>query len=312
MENNLAPIVLFVYNRPEHTKQTVEALQKNLLATESELFIYSDAAKNDNSIKKVNEVREYIKSLKGFRNITLILRDKNWGLANSIIDGVTTIINKYEKVIVLEDDLVTTPYFLKYMNQTLKFYKNNHSVLSITGYSFTEEIMNFPNSFKDDIYLHIRPMSWSWATWKDRWDKVSWDMNYFNEFISNFKEINAFNQGGKDLTLMLLNQKAGLIDSWYIRWSFHAFKTQKYTVYPRKSLINNLGFDDSGVHGKTTTNKSYSHTLLENKTQWELKKDIKFNKKLINNFNGVFSPRLRSRISLMLRLFFKIDKRLGK
>ena len=116
---DLAPIVLFVYNRPDHTRQTVEALQKNELAVDSELFIYSDAAKNENAEQKVNEVREYIKSIDGFKKITIIEREKNWGLANSIIDGVTNIVNEYEKIIVLEDDLVTSPYFLRFMNSSL-------------------------------------------------------------------------------------------------------------------------------------------------------------------------------------------------
>ena len=110
----LAPIVLFVYNRPWHTQQTIEALQKNELVLESELFIYSDAAKIDDVKQAVDEVRSYIKSINGFKKITIIEREENWGLANSIIDGVTTIVNQYSKIIVLEDDLVTSPFFLKF------------------------------------------------------------------------------------------------------------------------------------------------------------------------------------------------------
>ena len=121
--NKLAPVVLFVYNRPEHTKQTVEALQKNELAIKSELFIYSDAPKNIGVKEKIDEVRKYIKSINGFKKVTVIKREKNWGLAASIIDGVTKIVNEYGKVIVLEDDLVTSPYFLKFMNDALEFYK---------------------------------------------------------------------------------------------------------------------------------------------------------------------------------------------
>ena len=117
--DDLAPIVLFVYNRPDHTRQTVEALQKNELAIDSELFIYSDATKNENAEQKVNEVREYIKNINGFKKVTIVEREKNWGLANSIIDGVTKIVNEYGKIIVLEDDLVTSPYFLKFMNWAL-------------------------------------------------------------------------------------------------------------------------------------------------------------------------------------------------
>ena len=119
----LAPIVIFVYNRPNHTRQTVEALRKNELANESELFIYADAPKNENAVVKVNEVREYIKSVDGFKKVTIIHREKNWGLANSIIDGVTKIVNEYGKIIVLEDDLITSPNFLSFTNQALDFYE---------------------------------------------------------------------------------------------------------------------------------------------------------------------------------------------
>ncbi len=128
---SLSPIVLFVYNRPWHTQKTIEALQKNELASESELFIYSDAAKNETAIHAVEKVRNYIKKTTGFKKITIIERDKNWGLANSIIDGVTTIVNQYEKIIVLEDDLLTSPYFLRFMNEALTFFKENSKLKNI-------------------------------------------------------------------------------------------------------------------------------------------------------------------------------------
>ena len=112
------PIVLFVYNRPWHTQQTIEALQKNDLASESELFIYSDAAKTEQDSLKVNEVRNYVHAIGGFKKITIIEREENWGLADSIIDGVTSIVNQYGKIIVLEDDLETSPFFLRFMNES--------------------------------------------------------------------------------------------------------------------------------------------------------------------------------------------------
>ena len=132
--NNLAPIVLFVYNRPWHTRQTVEALQQNELANESELFIFSDEAKDEMATKHVNDIRDYIRTIDGFKNIEIIERDKNFGLAKSIISGVTEIINQYGTVIVLEDDLVTSPYFLQYMNDALVFYEKEDRVVSVMGY----------------------------------------------------------------------------------------------------------------------------------------------------------------------------------
>lgn len=132
----ISPIVLFVYNRPWHTKQTIESLKSNELAQESELFIYSDAAKDNDEIENVNEVRKYIETLDGFKKVTIIKREQNWGLADSIIDGVTKIVNEYGKIIVLEDDLVTSPYFLKFMNEALDFYENEEKVWHISGWNY--------------------------------------------------------------------------------------------------------------------------------------------------------------------------------
>ena len=148
MINQLSPIVLFVYNRPWHTQQTVEALQKNELAKESELFIYSDAAKSKEAEKSVNEVRKYIQTIIGFKKVIIIKREKNWGLADSIIDGVTKIVNEYGKIIVLEDDLVTSPYFLKFMNEALVFYKDKEKVWHISGWNYPIETNKL-----DDVFL---------------------------------------------------------------------------------------------------------------------------------------------------------------
>jgi len=149
----LSPIVLFVYNRPEHTKKTIEALQKNELAKDSELFIYYDGPKNEDIKEKVNEVREYIKGIQGFKKITIIERDKNFGLANNMIQGVSEIFNTFEKVIVLEDDLVTSKYFLKFMNSTLEFYNGIDKIFVVSGYSHNVKI---PKKYFYDVYSSYR------------------------------------------------------------------------------------------------------------------------------------------------------------
>ena len=172
---NLAPIVLFVYNRPLHTKQTIEALQKNELAKESELFIYSDAPKSSEVQSDVDEIREYIKSINGFKKVTIVERDENWGLANSIIDGVTKIVNEYGKIIVLEDDLVTSPYFLRFMNDSLARYETEERVWHISGYSQPFNKLNIKEHF------FIKPTTcWGWGTWLNRWNFFKKDtLSYF-------------------------------------------------------------------------------------------------------------------------------------
>lgn len=177
----LAPITLFVYNRPDHTNKTIEALKKNKFAKESELFIFSDGPKKQEDASKVKEVRKYLKTIDGFNDVFIKESEKNKGLANSIISGVTEVINKYRKVIVLEDDLITSPVFLEYMNFLLNRYEAEKKVYSVTGYNHPEKIMKIPKDYKYDIYFNPRASSWSWGTWKDRWDNVDWEVKDFED-----------------------------------------------------------------------------------------------------------------------------------
>jgi len=271
---NLAPIVLFVYNRLWHTQQTVEALQKNELANQSELFIYSDAPKNENAVNSVAEVREYIKSIDGFKKITIVERDKNWGLANSIIDGVTNIVNKYGKVVVLEDDLVTSPYFLRYMNDNLEIYKDEKSVASIHGYIYPIE--NLPNSF------FIKGADcWGWATWKDRWSLFESDgQKLLDELLSRNLQREADFNNSYGFTKMLKNQIAGKNNSWAVRWYMSSFLKDMLTLYPGKSYVQNIGNDSSGTHCSTSDmytinlNNSYIEEKIEIKEDSEAREKM--------------------------------------
>lgn len=297
----LAPIVLFVYNRPIHTKKTIEALKKNDLAEESELFIFSDISDNKNDQKDIKAVRDYIEHIDGFKKVTLIKRETNWGLANSIIDGVTSIIKKYEKVIVLEDDLITSPYFIRYMNEGLNFYQNEQKVLSITGFSFKSDFIDFPKNYFYDIYINIRPMSWSFATWKERWLKVDWDVKDYEELINNKEMIQEFNKGGTDLIYMLQDQMKGKVNSWYIRWAYHSSKYSLYTIYPKISFVNNLGHDETGVHCLNDPKNIFSHNELSDKPKTVFTSDITLNHKIIKNFNKAFNISMKSLIKKFLK-----------
>lgn len=299
--NNLAPIVLFVYNRPWHTKQTIEALQKNEMAKDSELYIYSDAAKSVDVQQDVNEVRKYTKTISGFKKVTVLNREKNFGLANSIIDGVSKIVNKYGKIIVLEDDLVTSPHFLKFMNESLNIYENIDNIFSITGFSFSQVFMKFPKKYNEDIYLNIRPMSWSWATWKSQWDNIDWDIKDYHAFISSNESMSEFNKGGSDLSNMLKLQMEGKLDSWYIRWSYNSYVQKKFTIYPKISFVNNIGFDATGVHCGIDKNNIFSHKELNNSENFILKKDIRLNKKVVNNFNKAFNIKFKVKIKIFIK-----------
>jgi len=253
----LAPIVLFVYNRPWHTIQTVEALQKNELAAESELFVYCDEAKNKEARKSVDEVREYIDKVDGFKKITVLKREKNWGLANSIIDGVTKVVNEYGKIIVLEDDLVTSPYFLKFMNEALDKYRDEQSVFSITGYSFSSDIEEI-----DETYFLKLTSSWSWATWKDKWNVFSYNDEVFKDCLEHKAKFNY--DESYNYTDMVNDQLKGKINSWAIYWYASVFLQKGLTLYPSKALVENIGFDGSGTHcGKAKeVNKLYNKVYI--------------------------------------------------
>lgn len=287
MKNNLAPIVLFIYNRPWHTKQTIEALKKNELANESELFIYSDASKNKYVEEKVKEVREYIKTIEGFKKITIIEREKNWGLANSIIDGVTKIVNEYGKIIVLEDDLVTSPYFLRFMNDALEFYKDKNKVWSITGFTYP---LHISKNYEFSTYLYQRGSSKSWSTWSDKWNQVEFnENNLIDKYGLNFIE-EKLSPYGKDLYGMFIGQLNEKIDSWAIRYVVNQIINDAYTVYPVCSYVKDVG-DDYGTHA----NNSLSHKVQICKF---------FNK----NFTNKYDIDIAKKYQIYLKNYFLISR----
>jgi hypothetical protein len=238
-----APIALFVYNRPAHTRQTVEALLKNELAGESDLFIFSDAPKKPEAVAAVQEVREYIKTVGGFKSVSIVERDENLGLANSIIDGVTSVVNERGRIIVLEDDLVTSPYFLRFMNDALDMYEREESVISIHGYMYP--VMDkLPETF----FLRGADC-WGWATWKRGWELFEPDGGKLLASLKSQHLEREFNFGGSyDYLEMLDSQVKGENDSWAIRWYASAFLKNKLTLYPGRSLVLNIGNDSSGTH----------------------------------------------------------------
>lgn len=247
--NQLAPIILFVYNRPEHTKQTLKFLKKNKLAEESKLYIFSDGAKNEPDKDKIKEVREVINSVEGFKDIQILERENNLGLAKSVRSGIDEVLQNHDKIIVMEDDIICSTDFISYMNELLNYYESYEKIFSISGYTFPIKI---PYTYKHDLYFSPRASSWGWGTWKSRWEKIDWEVKDFEDFINNKSSTFAFEKGGYDLTKMLKNLKEGKIDSWAIIWSYTHFKNNAYCVYPVKSRIKNTGTDLSGVHSNRT------------------------------------------------------------
>jgi hypothetical protein len=239
----LAPIVLFVYNRPAHTRRTVEALQKNELAGESDLFIFSDAPKKQEAAAAVSKVREYIKSISGFKSVSIVERDRNFGLANSIIDGVTRVCNEYGRVIVLEDDLVTSPYFLRYMNDALAYYEFEDKVACVNSYVFPVK-----GELPETFFLRGGG-NLGWATWQRSWSLFEADEKKLLDGLTRLNILHQFDfNGAFSYSEMLKQQIAGMINSWAIRWHASAYLLDKLTLHPTEPLIVHIGNDGSGTH----------------------------------------------------------------
>ena len=281
--DNLAPIVLFTYNRLWHTQQTIASLQKNELASESELFIFLDGAKNDIDIPKITELKNYLKKIIGFKTITLIEREINLGLANSIIAGVTEIVNIYGKIIVLEDDLVTSPYFLLYMNEGLNIYENEDDVYTISGYQYN--IKNLPIT----SFVSFGE-SYGWATWKRAWGKFETNGNVLMDEMKSKNLLYKFDFNGTyPFARMLQDQIDGKNNSWAIRWCATIFLKNKFMLLPYKSLVQNIGMDESGTHCGET---DFFYTTLIDKPIKIKKIKIKENVRLRKAWELYFSGQI--------------------
>jgi hypothetical protein len=239
----LAPIALFVYNRPDHTRRTIIHLQKNVLADESRLYIFCDAPKTEADRAGVEQVRQIAKETAGFKSVKVILRDHNLGLAESIISGVTQLVYEYGKVIVFEDDLLSSPYTLQYFNEALTRYANQDKVMHIGAYMYKLKDRDLPETF-----FYRAASSWGWATWARAWDSFEPDIDKLMAQFDTLKVLRFSIEGKMNFWKQIKAFKAGKNNSWAIRWYASIFLKGGLTLNPAKSLINNIGHDGTGVH----------------------------------------------------------------
>lgn len=321
----LAPIILFTYNRYDHTRRTIEALGRNLLAADSDFYIFVDYIDDEQKRAQCRQLYTYLneKSWKNkFRQVKVIYAAQHQGLAKSVINGVNQIIEEYKKVIVLEDDIVTIPTFLKYMNECLDFYRDDDSVWSISGYAFPCELIYRQ---PEDLYLGYRANSWGWGTWIDRWNLADWQVKDYNTFKYNVYKRALFNRGGCDLSFMLDRQMRGAIDSWAVRWCYAQYKNDMYTVYPIRTFVTNIGMDGSGTHyvredGSITPIEDISEKQLEETNQGYILKRLTIDKKISRIVYRYISGNIFQRIKKhfivlvyhmnVLDYFLKIKKRI--
>ena len=248
----MLPIVLFVYNRPYQTREVLRSLSACTDAEEALLYIFSDAPKNERAVEAVQQVREIIADPQWkacFRDVIITEAETNKGLAKSVISGVTQVINEHGRVAVVEDDNRVSVDFIDYMRRGLDFYQEDETIWYIGAYTAP---VTLPSDYKHDVFLMGRGSSYSWATWKDRWDMVDWDVSDYDTFRKDRKARAQFDAYGEDRSAMLDNQMAGKIDSWAIRFSYAMFKHNRYAILPSKTRVENIGFDGSGVHNVAT------------------------------------------------------------
>jgi len=249
-----APVALFCYMRPEHLARTLDALQRNPEATSTHLRVYCDAARKPEHQAAVDAVRRLADDITGFASVTRIHRASNLGLARSIIDGVSTTLQEYDRVIVLEDDLVLSPHFLAYMNAALDCYAHDAQVASIHGYCYP-----VPQPLPETFFLQGADC-WGWATWSRAWAGFEPDGERLLAQLTQRALVRAFDlDGSYPYTAMLRGQIAGRNDSWAIRWHASCFLHGMLTLYPGRSLVVNIGNDASGTHCGPT--EVYTGTL---------------------------------------------------
>ena len=303
MPEALAPVILFVYNRPDHTQATIDALSRNFLATESELYVFSDGAKRPEDNECVRQVRDIVQKIQGFKKVNVFLARENHGLAQSIISGVSMVIKNHGRAIILEDDLLTLPHFLSYMNVALQRYEKNEQIMQISGYMFPVEY----DTNYDAAFLTFGA-SWGWATWERAW-------RYFDEHATGWERLladpelrNRFDlEGTYNYSQLLVAQMHGKIDSWALRWYWSMFCRNGLILYPAISLVQNIGFDGSGTHCSGSESGVFLHADFQqsislDKNTWNFPEQIE---RSINAHNAVvkfFAKRLMNGLSQSLHM----------
>ena len=293
----MSPICLFVYKRYDTTKLMLESLLACPECADSELYVFMDEARNDSEADDVEKVRALFDNLQGFKAIHPYPARMNKGMARSVIDGVTTVLEKHESIIVLEDDLVVAPDFLTFMNAALEAYRDRSDIWSISGY--TPNLKEIEQYDKNSVFLVPRAQCWGWATWSDRWETVDWEVSDFNYLARNKKRRKAFDMGGNDLFRTLEMEHRERIESWAVRWAYAASKQKMWTVNPMLSKVQNIGLKSSTSH-VGWHDERHNVELLGNKTI--IDSNVQPDEKLVQAFKKHHDLGLISKIGYYMRL----------
>lgn len=293
----MSPICLFVYKRYETTKLMLESLLACPECKDSELYVFMDEARNDDEAKAVERVRRLFDNLQGFKKVNLFPARMNKGMANSVIDGVTKVLQEHDDIIVLEDDLVVSPDFLQFMNAALKAYKDRSDIWSISGY--TPRLQELEGNGRNGVFVVPRAQCWGWATWSDRWETVDWDVSDFSRLAQSKELRKEFDKGGNDLFRTLEMERRERIESWAVRWAYAAAKQSRWTVNPMQSKVQNIGLKSSESHVGWHDER---HNVELHGNATVIDPDVRADETLVNAFKKHHDLSIISKIGYFMRL----------
>lgn len=286
--SNRIPILLITFNRPEHTKRTIEALrvQKPPL-----VYVFQDGARAGNEQDSVNclAVREIIENEIDWKcELHTHFSEQNRGCRDAIIYAISSVLKEHEAVIVVEDDIITSPAFYTYMCKALEYYRNRPTVWSISGHSHSPEKFQVPEDYDYDVFASPRLFNWGWGTWRDRWERTDWSMSYYEAFMHHPYEMQAFMRGGDDLIPMLAHEKEGKSSAWDIQFAFAHFANHAVSIVPCESYTDNIGQDGSGTHSSVVQSNGVVNALNQN-VQPKFIDNLYFDSRIINSLCNVFT-----------------------
>ena len=301
----LAPVLIFTFKRLDSLKVLLNSLESNSEISETDLYVFSDLNTKEEDSEKVEDVRrflrEYSTNSAGYNSIEIIEASEHLGLAGSVISGVSRLIAQYGRVIVLEDDLVVSNNYLKYMNQSLDVYEKDDRIWSVSGYS---PDIAFPRDYMKPVYLSYRATSWGWATWSDRWDSVDWEMKGYDSYRRRIVDRLRFCRGGNDLPSMLRAHMKGQIDSWAVRWCYHQSMQDKMSVTPVRSLVINSGFGVDATNCNEEIKERFGKEILDRETtDWSCT-DLQPDRRITDGFKKMYDLTVYVRIRDKLRGIF--------
>ncbi len=314
ISSKYAPVVIFAYNREEEIRNLIVSLSDNDLADQSDIIVFSDGPKDDRDLPAVENVRKYLDSIgekNFFKSVCIYKSENNKGLASSVISGVTKVIEEYGKVIVLEDDLKISKYFLVYMNSCLEYYRSDERIWSVSGYT---PGLNTLKGYDKEVYLSTRAFSNGWGMWSDRWNRIEWDADRLLGYAVNLRNRITLSRGGNNLLEMLTTQKRGQIDSWAVRWCASMCINNMYMVVPVRSLVE-IGGLDNGTHSAPQDKERYhmsGYTDSDGSADWcveDLLPDEKINAELRKIFHISMMRRMRIELGYWRRRIRNREKK---